>query len=179
MPLCSHCRMPFTVAKGKKTFCSKRCVRLSHEPTAEERFWRNTPKGDPDECWIWQGKIQRDGYGEVNRQHVRAHRFSYEMHHGPIPKGACVCHTCDLRTCVNPAHLFLGAPADNSADMARKGRAARGERNSAAKLTAEDIAAIRQAWANGETQTSIAKRYPVGQTMISEIVLRHCWRHLD
>ena len=80
--------------------------------------------GMPDGCWIWTGTRQMYGYGEfcVNGKIQRANRVSYQMFCGTIPTPLVVCHTCDNRFCVNPAHLFLGSVRDNALDMVAKQR---------------------------------------------------------
>ncbi len=79
------------------------------QPTAEARFWAKVEKTGT--CWMWTGSagggdIQRP-YGQfsVNGRLVKAHRFSYELHRGPIPDGLVLDHLCRNTRCVNPAHL--------------------------------------------------------------------------
>jgi hypothetical protein len=96
-----------------------------HKP-AEERFWKHVKKS-PDGCWLWIGGTARGGYGEFNagglkRGNISSHRFSYELHYGPIPEGMDICHHCDTPACVRPDHLFVGTRSDNVQDMLRKNR---------------------------------------------------------
>lgn len=93
---------------------------------APERFWNRVEKSDG--CWLWRGDKNRKGYGVVSmiangkRTRVLAHRYSFLFHHGPIHRHLVVMHLCDVRDCVNPAHLSIGTQGDNIRDMMTKRR---------------------------------------------------------
>lgn len=144
------------------------------------RLYAKTLLSDDDSCWLWLGYIDKDGYGQlsVNDRSQRAHRMSWEAHVGPIPTDMQVLHTCDVRACINPNHLFLGTNVDNMIDRNSKGRAAAGERHGQRVLTESDVRTIRRRFRHGETQTAIAKAYGVDQTTVSRVVLGRTWRHV-
>jgi hypothetical protein len=149
----------------------------AYDSTTLARFWAKVDKGDG--CWLWTASTIV-GYGQFwpkSRTFVYAHRFAYELAYGPIPAGLQICHTCDNRRCVNPAHMFLGTHKDNAEDRERKGRSPRGVARPNAKLNDATVRAIRAA-ANASSIAALARSYGVSECTISDVIKQRTWRHV-
>lgn len=190
------CKVPgCSSPKRANGYCNKHNLRVrkygdplggkqNHAP-ASVRFWRRVEKGAENECWLWTGKTEQNGYGRFQvggkgAPQVGAHRYSYELHFGPPPPDMVVMHKCDVRNCVNPSHLVLGTHLDNMADMMAKGRkrwvTPIGEASGAARLT---DALVREMRASSESHVAWAKRLGVGKTAIRAARLGETWAHVE
>jgi len=133
-------------------------------------------------CHEWTGTKDSYGYGYLNidTRRQKAHRVAFFLTHGRWPE-PCGLHRCDNRACVNVAHLFEGTKADNSRDMALKGRGGggtRGERHGMSKLTAKTALSIRTRAAAGEPKRALARAYGVSKTTVRDVVRRRTWNHV-
>ena len=125
-------------------------------------------------CLVWMGSIEKNGYGRffVDGHPYYAHRGSWELHRGAIPVGMHVCHKCDVPSCINPNHLFLGTHTDNMADKAAKGRSSSGGRR---KLSLDTIIAIR---ADRRSGSIIAAEYGIRRSHVNRIRSGAAWARL-
>lgn len=154
----------------------------SRDFTVRRRFWTKVDTSSIT-CWEWQGGVAHNGYG---RTHFRGrsqytHRVAWQLVHGSIPDGMCICHHCDNPSCVRPSHLFLGTHAENTRDAVRKGRWARqtGENSHKAKLREKDVHEIRRLYATGEiTLVVLSGMYRVAWQTVNKIVRRRSWKHI-
>ncbi len=150
--------------------------------TQINRFWTHVDRsGGPEACWLWTGYVRPNGYGSIgiNYKEYKAHRVSYFLEHGRIDNDTLILHRCDVRACVNPAHLFQGTPKDNSQDAVRKGRNTRlyGEQNGKAKLTRAAITKIRRLYkAGGVFQRELAEQFGVCEATISYVINGGRWK---
>lgn len=158
-------------------YCSRPCSWASFKGDPDALFWQKVAKGADGECWVWTGSKVRTGYGVhwADGKHVKAHRYSYALHYGEIPEGMSVLHSCDNPTCCNPAHLRLGTQKDNMADMVARNRrvAITGERHPSARLTAQDVAYIRQRL---EPAHKTAAMFGVSRSLVAKIRQGALWR---
>jgi hypothetical protein len=142
-----------------------------------KRFWSKVNVAGPDECWEWQAGRFSTGYGQFyfDGQSRGAHRVAYLLEVGEIENGMSVCHSCDNPLCVNPLHLWLGTPKENSQDMASKNRQRNQgyERATNVKLTWQ---AVRQIRSSSKRQKDLAVEFGVSQSSISLIQRNEVWK---
>jgi hypothetical protein len=179
--ICEICGKIYYVSpsyRDKRKTCSKDCyAKLTKTwlcKDLRERFYAKVKK--TESCWLWTGAMLKTGYGSIriNKKAERAHRVAYELEVGEIPAGMLLRHTCDTPRCVNPAHLIPGTKRDNSKDALDRGQHLVGERSPKAKLSNDDVSAIRTLLANGATGRYTAKLFGVTEGHISLI---KNWKH--
>ena len=135
---------------------------------------RESNKRGPDECWGWKAQKRWDGYGRfvTKRRPMWAHRVSYELHFGQIPKGMHVLHSCDCPECTNPKHLRLGTHVENMIDKNRRGR------DPIAKLTPEQVREIRKLLGT-DSEAKIGARFGVKHGVINDIAKREPYQWVE
>lgn len=145
------------------------------------RFWNFVDdSGGPDSCWPWKGNTTgKGGHGvfSILGVSVLAHRLSYRICRGKIPKGKLVCHDCDNPPCCNPKHLYAGTHSDNARDAINRGRRKKSVPGNR-KLTEEKVAEIREAVGKGFKQRYLAKLYGVSAGLISLAARGKAWKHV-
>jgi hypothetical protein len=139
-------------------------------------FWSHVDKSG--ECWNWIAKHTQDGYGslKLNRKMYSAHRVAYEISTGDNPSGFVVMHSCDNKSCCNPAHLKKGTHRDNMQDMIAKGRQAKKLPNYSRKLTAESAAQLRKDFELCGNKHEVARKYNVSVCYVRQVIRRECWK---
>lgn len=153
------------MAQGKRNSIALVLERISSVPT--ERG-----------CLLWEGGVNKDGYGKVSigRRTVLAHRLAWAFGPGGSRQGAfpppevVIRHRCDEPRCCNPEHLQAGSTADNVRDRDERGRSARGEAHYKAKLTDADVARVRELRAEGLKQREIAALVGCSRSNVSWIL---------
>jgi hypothetical protein len=135
-------------------------------------------------CWLWQGTLAPNGYGRISTGRTKresAHRVSWRLHGRPaISPGFDLCHSCDVRNCVNPYHLFVGTRSENMLDAVRKGRLVTPKLGGAAcgrsKLTEKQVEAIRDARRRCLSYRQIAKQFGVVPDTVGRILRGETWK---
>lgn len=206
---CERCGKEFSwnrdIKRGEPKFCSLICRgHTGFRPGGEFRINELTEKEKLEKiklsyekhvirnengCWDWKGPKTPFGYGVMSCSKEygidRAHRASWIIHHGPIPEGMHVCHSCDFPPCSRPDHLWLGTHKQNNDDKIAKGRQAynkppikKGSDNASAKLTEEQVREIKILIAKGHSCYGIAKDYGVSKQTILRIKNGVNWSHI-
>ena len=141
------------------------------------RLIRNTSI-TPTGCWEWLGSKSVAGYGRIkfDGRYWATHRLMAHLKIDDVDENSIVCHRCDNPSCLNPEHLFIGTQKDNVNDRDAKGRRnqARGERQGSAKLTEDQVKAIRL---DTRKQSVIAKEYGSTRTHVGNLKANRAWKH--
>lgn len=172
MPTCASCGG--TRSNPSKSLCWK-CY--TSTPQRIIRFEQYFKKGSPDECWNWVGIYhEASGYGFCNSDY--AHRLSYTLYVGDIPKGKVVRHSCDNKKCVNPGHLLLGTQMDNVHDTVSRRRISCGVSRWNAKLSPEKVDEMKTLYASGNyTQSQLSEVFGVSSKRINRVLAGKGWKN--
>lgn len=178
------------VKPGARSNQPQSFVRLSAFVEFAMEYWRPRPpkpgkfkpilyEVDDRGCHVCGSHTGYRGYPKIaiGKKPVSVHRFVFQEEYGPIPCGIFVCHSCDNPACINPEHLFLGTPADNTADAVKKRRlrTPRGERCHFAKLTWVQVEEIRRLSGRGLSDAKVASGFGVNRSIVRRIRNNQIW----
>jgi hypothetical protein len=170
-----------TIRLQERTMAASKFIRKD-----DSRFWAKVNK--TNSCWLWIGCKTQDGYGFLHRwihgrpKGFKAHKYSWLLNVGKVPHGINVLHTCHVRDCVNPSHLYLGTQKQNMQDAVRRFGGAKwikrqsGQEHPGAKLSNDDVIRIRAMLADGMAPKEIAGEFSVSKATISMIRTGRTWR---
>lgn len=191
---------PCKIKDGRGRYCSKSCNGEHKRPRKPrkkqalrpvgERFWEKVDKsGGPNACWPWtaaRDESSKWDYGEFGLRGedgiyrpIHAHRMAYMLHNDvELSPRVFVRHRCDNPPCCNPKHLRAGTAKQNTGDAVRRGRMAKGERHGGAKLSENQVAAMRRRYAKGGiSMKALGLQYRVSASAVHLIVNRLKWGH--
>lgn len=149
----------------------------------EDRFHR-LYKVDSNGCHIWQGCIDKTGYGRFcygtiddKLRDIRlAHVFAKEMALGrKIPPNKMVLHRCDVKACCNPDHLYVGTRDDNVCDAHARGRYKKGVNKTSSKLDDDKVRTIRSGL---YTVKELATMFNVNVSTVRHVLANRSWKHV-
>ena len=145
-----------------------------------EKFNALTKLNEKTGCLEWTGYMsgvapRNYGCTRYKSKGIAAHRLSWILNVGPIPRGLWVLHKCDNPPCCNPDHLFLGTNRDNVTDRDKKGRTPRGSWHSCAKLTEDQVLEFLSMSRAGIRRVDAARVLCVSPKTLSEIISGRSW----
>lgn len=143
------------------------------DPVLVAEFTRRAEEHEGgDGCWLWEDRIDAQGYGRLSFQGKQGavHRLSCLVFHGPPPvEGLHALHHCDVKPCWRPDHLYWGTPADNTRDALERGRIKFGMDRQGTKLTDEQVREVYRHYHEGVGLAEIAERYSVSIATVCAI----------
>jgi hypothetical protein len=163
---------------------------LIHRVVVRRRGEFPPPSPQATPCVLWQGSVDRDGYGRMKRTvdgkrvTVAVHRWVMEQAVGRrLRPDEVILHACDNPPCFRVEHLSVGSVRDNNDDMRAKGRGSpppinrfQGECHPMAKLSAAQVRRIRSHYQSGLSSTTIAEMFDVSVSTIRRINAGVSWR---
>ena len=195
MPVIVHCDFCGDSIKKNpshvkpRNYCDRTCYHTGRIKSVEERLSSKVCRVPTEEgCLLWTGAKNSEGYGHMMDTDGRiraAHILVWELHHSRgAPKGMYICHSCDVPSCVNPKHLFLGTSSDNARDRERKNRRRppAGILNGNAKLTNTKVRHMRRLRENNPSRWSyaaLASKFCSSKTNVARVVKGTRWTHVD
>ncbi len=149
---------------------------------ARRRLWEGCIPEPNSGCWIWAGTDFKQGYGTISWEgkNRKTSRLAYWAWNGDIPEKMFVCHSCDTPQCLNPKHLFLGTPAENAQDCARKKRFPdrRGSKNVSSVMDDRLVKAIKEMSRLGLSGAHISRVIGVSDTTVNRVISGRSWSHI-